>query len=100
MSLQPKTRGVLWISAIVLVILIPLGAFFTWTKFFREEKEVLCKRRRAFQVWLTRGGGRSRYSVLSLAGFAPRFSRSDAGPGRLQIVRRGMGRRSRNSRRL
>jgi flagellar basal body-associated protein FliL len=40
MSLQPKTKRLLWVSAIVLVILLALGAFFTWTKFFREEKEV------------------------------------------------------------
>ena len=35
MSLSPKTKRILWVSAIVLVILIALGAWFTWTKFFR-----------------------------------------------------------------
>src|SRR2546430_15373860 len=40
MSLQPKTKRILWVSAIVLVVLIALGAWFTLTKFFREEKEV------------------------------------------------------------
>ncbi len=49
MSLQPKTRRVLWISAIVLVILIALGAFFTWTKFFREEKEVFANEEEHFK---------------------------------------------------
>ena len=39
MSLQPKTKRILWISAIVIVVLIALGAWFTWTKFFREEKD-------------------------------------------------------------
>src|SRR2546423_3477667 len=40
MSLRPKTKRILWVSAIALVILIALGAFFTWMKFFREEKQV------------------------------------------------------------
>src|SRR4051794_41379366 len=40
MNLQPKTKRLLWVSAFVLVILIALGAFFTWTKFFREQKEL------------------------------------------------------------
>ena len=40
MSLQPKTKRLLWVSAIALVILIALGGFFAWTKFFREEREV------------------------------------------------------------
>src|SRR5207249_10287686 len=40
MSLQPKTKRIRWVFAIVLVVLIALGAWFTLTKFFREEKEV------------------------------------------------------------
>jgi len=40
MNLQPKTKRLLWVSAIVIVILIALGGFFTWIKFFRQEKEV------------------------------------------------------------
>src|SRR5438552_9300288 len=49
MSLQPKTKRILWVSAIVSVILIGLGAFFTWTKFFREEKEVFANEEEHFK---------------------------------------------------
>ena len=49
MSLQPKTRRALLVSAIALVILIALGAFFTWTKFFREEKEVFANEEEHFK---------------------------------------------------
>src|SRR5256885_12379250 len=49
MSLSPKTKRGLWVSAIVLVILIALGAWFTWTKFFREEKEVFANEEEHFK---------------------------------------------------
>ena len=49
MSLSPKTKRILWISAIVIVILIASGAFFTWTKFFREEKEVFANEEERFK---------------------------------------------------
>src|SRR2546430_17030258 len=49
MSLSPKTKRILWVSAIVLVILIALGAWFTWTKFFREEKEVFANEEEHFK---------------------------------------------------
>src|SRR3989442_6452878 len=49
MSLQPKTKRLLGVSAIVLVTLIALGAFFTWTKFFREEKEVFANEEEHFK---------------------------------------------------
>src|SRR5436190_18832222 len=40
MSLSAKAKRIVWISAIVVVIVLALGAWFTWIKFFREEKEV------------------------------------------------------------
>ena len=49
MNLQPKTKRLLWVSAIVLVILLAFGAFFTWTKFFREEKEVFANEEEHFK---------------------------------------------------
>ncbi len=49
MSLQPKTRRVIWIAASVVVILIVLGGFFTWTKFFRQEKEVFANEEEHFK---------------------------------------------------
>src|SRR6267142_420765 len=49
MSLSPKTKRGLWVSAIVLVILIALGAWFTWIKFFREEKEVFANEEEHFK---------------------------------------------------
>jgi len=49
MSLLPKTRRILLISAIMLAILIAFGAFFTWTKFFREEKEVFANEEEHFK---------------------------------------------------
>src|SRR3989442_7022694 len=49
MSLSPKTKRGLRVSAIVLVILIALGAWFTWTKFFREEKEVFANEEEHFK---------------------------------------------------
>src|SRR5207302_5709730 len=49
MSLSSKTKRGLWVSAIVLVILIALGAWFTWTKFFREEKEVFANEEEHFK---------------------------------------------------
>jgi hypothetical protein len=59
MNLQPKIRRALLTSAIVLVILIALGAFFTWTKFFREEKEVFANEEEHFKYgWLFEKGRR------------------------------------------
>src|SRR5438309_5448729 len=49
MSLSPKTKRGLWVSAIVLVILIALGAWFTRTKFFRKEKEVFANEEEHFK---------------------------------------------------
>src|SRR5436853_7394710 len=49
MSLQPKTKRLLGVSAIVLVTLIALGALFTWTKFFREEEEVFANEEEHFK---------------------------------------------------
>src|SRR6266487_3929769 len=49
MSLSPKTKRCLWISAIVLAVLIALGGWFTWKKFFREEKEVFANEEEHFK---------------------------------------------------
>src|SRR5438876_54656 len=49
MSLRPETKRLLWVCAVVLVIVIALGAFFTWTKFFREEKEVFANEEEHFK---------------------------------------------------
>jgi len=49
MSLQPKTKRILLVSAIVLVVLIALGTWFTWIKFFREEKEVFANEEEHFK---------------------------------------------------
>ena len=49
MSLQPKTKRIIWVSASVIVILLALGALFTWTKFFREEKEVFANEEEHFK---------------------------------------------------
>src|SRR5437773_8346003 len=46
----------------------------------------LCERRGTFQIRFARRGGRSRRPLLSLDGFAARFSRPDAGARRLQIA--------------
>jgi hypothetical protein len=40
MSLSPVKRRALWMILLVLVIVLVLGACFTYVKFFREEKEV------------------------------------------------------------
>src|SRR5207253_5298744 len=49
MSLRPETKRLLWVCAVLLVIVIALGAFFTWTKFFREEKEVFANEEEHFK---------------------------------------------------
>ena len=49
MSLQPKTKRIIWVTAAVIVILLVLGALFTWTKFFREEKEVFANEEEHFK---------------------------------------------------
>src|SRR5260370_38022599 len=49
MSLQPKTKRIIWVSATVTVILLALGAFVAWTKFFREEKEVFANEEEHFK---------------------------------------------------
>ncbi len=49
MRLQPKTKRIIWVSAAVIAILLALGAFFTWTKFFREEKEVFTNEEEHFK---------------------------------------------------
>src|SRR5437660_12642135 len=49
MNLQPKTRRAIWSSAIVLAIVIALGAWFTWTKFLREEREVFANEEEHFK---------------------------------------------------
>jgi len=49
MALQPKTRRILWLFAIVLVILLVLAGLFAWTKFFREEKEVFANEEEHFK---------------------------------------------------
>src|SRR5947207_382311 len=49
MSLSPKTKRCLWISAIVIAVLIALGGWFTWTKFFSEEKEVFANEEEHFK---------------------------------------------------
>jgi len=49
MSLSPKTKRCLLISAIVLAVLLAFGAWFTWTKFFREEKEVFASEEEHFK---------------------------------------------------
>ena len=49
MSLSPKTKRCLWISAIVLAVLIALGGWFTWKKIFREEKEVFANEEEHFK---------------------------------------------------
>jgi hypothetical protein len=49
MTLSPKAKRVIWVSAAVIVILLALGAFFTWSKFFREEKEVFANEEEHFK---------------------------------------------------
>src|SRR5207244_6771698 len=49
MSFSPKTKRILWVAAIVLVVLIALGIWFTWIKFFREEKEVFANEEEHFK---------------------------------------------------
>src|SRR5256886_10591279 len=49
MSLQPKIRRALGTIASVRGILIAFGAFFTWQKFFREEKEVFANEEEHFK---------------------------------------------------
>src|SRR5205823_13174372 len=49
MSLRPETKRLLWVCAVVLVIVIALGAWFTWKKFFREEKEVFANEEENFK---------------------------------------------------
>src|SRR5436190_23964085 len=49
MSLSPKAKRILLISAIVVMIVLASGAFFTWTKFFREEKEVFANNEEHFK---------------------------------------------------
>ncbi len=49
MSLRPKTKRLLWVCAAVFVIVLALGAFFAWTKFFREEKEVFANEEEHFK---------------------------------------------------
>jgi len=93
MNLQPKTRRALLVSAIVLVILIALGAFFTWTKFFREEKEVFANEEEHFKYGsLGAEGDRGipYYLWLVLPRVFPDLMRW---PGRLQIAWRSVGRR-------
>jgi hypothetical protein len=61
MSLRPQTKHLLWVWAVVFVIVIVLGAFFTWTKFFREEKEVFANEEEHFKYGLApRATGASR----------------------------------------
>src|SRR5437016_5208477 len=69
-------------------------------KIFPRREGSLCKRRGAFQIWVARRRRRSRDPILSLAGFAARISRSYARSRWLQIIRRGLGRGTRNSGRL
>jgi processive rubber oxygenase RoxA-like protein len=40
MNLSPKTRRLLWVSLFVFLIVLALGGWFTYVKFFREEVEV------------------------------------------------------------
>jgi len=68
MSLSPKTKRGLWVSAIVLVILIALGAWFYMDKFFREEKESLDEEEHFNMVRY--GAEANAASRISLAGFA------------------------------
>lgn len=49
MNLQPKKKRALLISAIVLVIIIALGGWFSWQKFFREEREVFANEEEHFK---------------------------------------------------
>src|SRR6266568_1358569 len=49
MTLSPKAKRIIWVSAAVIVIVLALGAFFTWTKFFREEKEVFANEEEHFK---------------------------------------------------
>jgi len=49
MSLSPKTKRIIWVSAAVIGILLALGGFFTWTKFFREEKEMFANEEEHFK---------------------------------------------------
>jgi len=68
------------------------GAFFTWTKFFREEKEVFANEEEHFKYGSLGAEGRSRHSVLSLARFASRvFPDLMPGPGGYKIAWRGLG---------
>jgi mono/diheme cytochrome c family protein len=48
-KLSPAKRRALWVSLIVLAIAGALGGLFTWTKFFREEKEVFANEEEHFK---------------------------------------------------
>ena len=49
MKLSPKTRRLLWTSAVLLVILLALGGLFTWEKFFRQGKQVFASEEEQFK---------------------------------------------------
>src|SRR5882724_9669794 len=69
-------------------------------KIFPRRERSFCERRRTFQIRVAWRGGRSRYSLLSLAGFAARVSRPHARTGWLQIAWCGLRRGTCNSGRL
>src|SRR5712691_590856 len=48
-TLRPKTRRILLVVALVFVLLAVLGAWFTWTKFFRQEKQVFANEEEQFK---------------------------------------------------
>src|SRR5256714_13394959 len=48
-TLRPKTRRILLVAALVLVLLVVLGGWFAWTKFFREEKQLFVNEEEQFK---------------------------------------------------
>src|SRR6266446_1162304 len=81
MRLSPKTKRGLWVSAIVLVILIALGAWFTWTKFFREEKEVFANEEEHFKYGSLGAEGERGIPYYLLPVFPRGLPRLLPGPG-------------------
>ena len=84
----------------MLLIILLLGGWFTYAKFFREEPEVFANDEEHFKYGsLGAEGDRGIPYYLWLV--LPRvFPGTDAGPRRLQIIRSRLGGRSRDSCRL
>ena len=49
MSLSPKGKRILHVAIMALVVMLSLGAWFTWVKFFREEPQVFANEEEQFK---------------------------------------------------